>query len=38
MGKQLRRQVPRSSLGDRPQQPDRPDPVQLIIESHEGPA
>ena len=36
MGKQLRRQVPRSSLGDWSVQADRPDPVQLIIESHRG--
>ena len=36
MGKELRRQVPRSSLGDWPQQAGRPDPVQLIIESHNG--
>jgi uncharacterized protein (DUF2252 family) len=36
MGKELRRQVPRSSLGDWPRQADRPDPVQLIIESHIG--
>ena len=36
MGKQLRRQVPRSSLGDWSGQADRPDPVQLIIESHRG--
>lgn len=36
MGKELRRQVPRSSLGDWPLKADRPDPVQLIIESHNG--
>lgn len=36
MGQQLRRQVPRSSLGDWSVQADRPDPVQLIIESHRG--
>ena len=36
MGKELRRQVPRSSLGGWPRQADRPDPVQLIIESHNG--
>jgi uncharacterized protein (DUF2252 family) len=36
MGKELRRQVPRRSLGDWPRQGDRPDPVQLIIESHSG--
>jgi uncharacterized protein (DUF2252 family) len=36
MGKELRRQVPRSSLGDWSRQPDRLDPVQLIIESHNG--
>jgi len=36
MGKELRRQVPRSSLGDWALQAGRPDPVQLIIESHIG--
>jgi uncharacterized protein (DUF2252 family) len=36
MGKELRRQVPRSSLGDWALQAGRPDPVQLIIESHNG--
>jgi hypothetical protein len=36
MGKELRRQVPRRLLGEWSAQPDRPDPVQLIIESHEG--
>jgi uncharacterized protein (DUF2252 family) len=36
MGKELRRVVPRSSLGDWPPPADRPDPVQLIIESHDG--
>ena len=36
MGKELRRQVPRRSLGEWSAQPDRPDPVQLITESHEG--
>jgi uncharacterized protein (DUF2252 family) len=36
MGKELRRQVPRSSLGGWAGQADRPDPVQLIIESHNG--
>jgi uncharacterized protein (DUF2252 family) len=36
MGKELRRQVPRRLLGEWSVQPDRPDPVQLIIESHEG--
>ena len=38
MGRELRRQVPRSSLGNGPRHADRPDPVQLIIESHERPA
>ena len=36
MGKELRRQVPRHSLGEWSARPDRPDPVQLIIESHRG--
>ena len=36
MGKELRRQVPRRLLGEWSAPPDRPDPVQLIIESHEG--
>jgi uncharacterized protein (DUF2252 family) len=36
MGRELRRRVPRSSLGDWPRPADRPDPVQLIIESHVG--
>jgi uncharacterized protein (DUF2252 family) len=36
MGKELRRQVPRRSLGEWSVRADRPDPVQLIIESHEG--
>ena len=36
MGKELRRQVPRRSLGEWSVPPDRPDPVQLITESHEG--
>ena len=36
MGKELRRQVPRSSLGNWSPHADRPDPVQLIIESHNG--
>ena len=36
MGKALRNQVPRKSMGDwRPPQ-GRPDPVQLIMDSHEG--
>jgi len=35
MGRELRRQVPRRSLGDW-SAPGRPDPVQLIIESHQG--
>jgi uncharacterized protein (DUF2252 family) len=36
MGKALRRQVPRRSLGDWSAPAGRPDPVQLIIESHQG--
>src|ERR1700729_3877898 len=36
MGKELRRQVPRRSLGDWSAPAGRPDPVQLIIESHKG--
>jgi len=36
MGRALRRHVPRSSLGDWLGPPGRPDPVQLIIESHRG--
>ena len=36
MGKELRRQVPRRSLGDWSAATGRPDPVQLIIESHQG--
>src|SRR4029078_11504055 len=36
IGKKLRRQVPRSSLGKWSADRGRPDPVQLIIESHEG--
>ena len=36
MGKELRQQVPRRSLGDWSPPDDRPDPVQLIIESHRG--
>src|SRR5271170_7285574 len=36
MGRELRRQVPRHSLGDWSAPAGRPDPVQLIIESHEG--
>jgi Uncharacterized protein conserved in bacteria (DUF2252) len=36
MGRDLRRQVPRRSLGDWVVRVDRPDPVQLIIESHRG--
>jgi uncharacterized protein (DUF2252 family) len=36
MGRELRRQVPRRSLGDWSVPVDRPDPVQLIIESHQG--
>jgi uncharacterized protein (DUF2252 family) len=36
MGKELRRQVPRRSLGEWAARSDRIDPVQLIIESHAG--
>jgi uncharacterized protein (DUF2252 family) len=36
MGQELRRQVPRRSLGEWSIRADRPDPVQLIIESHLG--
>ena len=36
MGRELRREVPRSSLGDWSAPADRPDPVQLIMESHVG--
>ena len=36
MGKELRRQVPRRSLGDWSAPADRPDPVRLITESHRG--
>ena len=36
MGKELRRQVPRRRLGEWPAGTDRPDPVRLIIESHDG--
>jgi len=36
MGRALRRSVPRSALGDWSPPADRPDPVALISESHEG--
>ncbi|KUG56739.1 hypothetical protein AVL62_11360 [Serinicoccus chungangensis] len=36
MGKALRKEVPRTSLGDWTPRPGRPDPVALIQESHEG--
>jgi uncharacterized protein (DUF2252 family) len=36
MGRDLRQQVPRRSLGEWTVRADRPDPVQLIIESHRG--
>jgi uncharacterized protein (DUF2252 family) len=36
LGRDLRRQVPRRSLGEWAVQLSRPDPVQLIIESHRG--
>ena len=36
IGKGLRKRVPRSALADWAPPADRPDPVQLIIESHQG--
>jgi uncharacterized protein (DUF2252 family) len=36
MGKEIRQRVPRSWLGDWKVRADRPDPVQLINESHQG--
>jgi uncharacterized protein (DUF2252 family) len=36
MGKEIRQRVPRASLGDWSVRADRPDPVQLITESHRG--
>ena len=36
MGKALRKRVPRSALGDWTVPADRPDPVEQIIEAHEG--
>jgi uncharacterized protein (DUF2252 family) len=36
MGKELRRQVPRKSLGDWTVRSDRPDPVDLVNQSHQG--
>ena len=36
IGRELRRQVPRRSLGDWSPPPGRPDPVRLIAESHRG--
>ena len=36
MGKELRQQVPRGSLGDWKVRSDRPDPVRQINESHQG--
>ena len=36
MGRELRQQVPRRSLGEWSSSASRPDPVQLIIESHQG--
>ena len=36
LGRGLRHKVPRSALGDWAPPPGRPDPVQLILESHEG--
>src|SRR6202012_4939534 len=36
IGRELRRQVPRRSLGDWSPPPGRPDPVRLVMESHLG--
>jgi uncharacterized protein (DUF2252 family) len=36
LGKELRDKVPRSALGEWEPRPNRPDPVQLIIDNHEG--
>ena len=36
MGKEIRQRVPRSWLGNWKVRADRPDPVQLINESHQG--
>jgi len=36
MGREIRRRVPRSLLGDWSVPPGRTDPVQLIVESHRG--
>ena len=36
LGKGLRKKVPRSSLGDWEVRADRPDPVELVRESHQG--
>ena len=36
LGRPLRQRVPRSSLGDWSPPPGRPDPVELIMESHQG--
>jgi uncharacterized protein (DUF2252 family) len=36
IGKSLRKEVPRSSLGEWTPPPDRPDPIALIEQSHEG--
>jgi len=36
LGKRLRKKVPRSSLGESESPRDRPDPVRLIMENHEG--
>ena len=36
LGKDLRRQVPRRSLGEWTPPADRPDPIELIIASHQG--
>ena len=36
LGRALRKRVPRSALGDWAPPDDRPDPVQQVIESHEG--
>jgi hypothetical protein len=36
LGRSLRRQVPRRSLGEWTPPPGRPDPVELVIDSHQG--
>ena len=36
MGRALRQQVPRKSLGEWTPARDRPDPIQLVLDSHQG--